>query len=214
MTQAPTWWTPDEVLRRLGEGQPLAEIAAKAGKERGFTKRQALADLDVWKASPVWAVRFQEALAVFEKKGGREVVGTGWYPDFYRAMEAEEGKIQAACDRMGISPSLVYARIRDRRAPSFDPEFAEQVANLEGIRYSKIRETFLDGAENGDLRAGAKALEARLPELHNAKAEVRLEGQVDHRHVHMILTPEVVAASANRTKVLLANRQPVIEAVR
>lgn len=204
-TTPPTWWTTDEVLRRLGEGQPLAEIAAKAGKERGFTKRQALADLDAWKASPVWAVRFQEALAVFEKKGGREVVGTAWYPDFYRAMEAEEGKIQAACDRMGISSGLVYARL-DRRNGVYDPAFAEQVRILEGTRYSKIRESFLDAAQAGDTRAGAKALEAAMPELHNAKHEVRLEGQVDHRHVHMILPPEVVAASASRMKTLFANR--------
>jgi hypothetical protein len=206
--RCPTWWTPDEVLRRLGEGQAVGEIASKAGKERGFTKRQALADIDAWKKSPVWAVRFQEALAVFERKGGRDVVGKGWYNEFYRAMEATEGKVQAACDRMGISSALVYARL-DRRNVVYDADFAEQVRILEGARYSKIRESFLDEAARGDTRAAAKVLEAAMPELHNAKHEVRLEGQVDHRHVHMILTPEVVAASASRTKTLLAGRQPV-----
>lgn len=205
-SQPPTWWSPDEVLRRLGEGQPLAEIAAKAGKERGFTKRQALADLDAWKASPVWAVRFEAALAVFEKKGGVEVVGTGWYPDFYRAMEATEGEIPAACTRLGISPALVYARIRDRRAPSYDAEFAEQVKNLETVRLSKVRETAINAAIAGDTRAGMKILEAALPELHNAKHEVAISGGLTNTHLHMHLTPEVVAASAGRTKTLLAGR--------
>lgn len=203
----PTWWTPEEVLRRLGDGQPLGEIAAKAGQERGFTKRQALADLDAWKASPVWKVRFETALAVFEKKGRVEFVGKSWYPAFYQAMEASGGKIQAACDRMDLSSALVYARL-DRRNGVYDAAFAEQVRILEGARYSKIRESFLDEAANGDTRAAAKALEAAMPELHNAKHEVRLEGQIDHRHVHMILTPEVVMASASRTKTLLAHREP------
>lgn len=213
MSQTPTWWTPDEVLRRLGEGQSAPELAAKAGQERGFTKRQALADLDAWKVSPVWAVRFQEALAVFEKKGGKEVVGTAWYTDFYAAMEVSEGKIGPACKRLGVSSALVYARL-DRRNTVYDPGFAEQVRILEGARYSMIRESFLDEAARGDTRAAAKALEAAMPELHNAKHEVAISGGLTNTHLHMHLTPEVVAASASRTKTLLANRQPVIEVAR
>lgn len=210
MSHTPTWWTPDEVLRRLGEGQSAPELAAKAGQERGFTKRQALADLDAWKVSPVWSVRFQEALAVFERKGGKEIVGTGWYLDFYAAMEATRGRVKAACRRMGISESLVYARL-ERKNAVYDPDFAEQVRILESARISDIRETALDAAEAGDTRAGMKILEAAMPELHNAKHEVAISGGLTNTHLHMHLTPEVVAASASRTKTLLANRSSIVD---
>jgi hypothetical protein len=125
---------------------------------------------------------------------------------FLESMDEADGKVELACELACIAPELIYALIRDRKSKHYDEEFAEQVNYAEGRRMSALRENLLDAAATPGLkgaRLAATVLATSMPTLHGATQEVKHVGEVVLQHA---LAPEVVAASAERTRKLMVGR--------
>ena len=125
---------------------------------------------------------------------------------FFVAMDEADGRVEFACDLAGVAPELVYA-LCERKNKCYDAEFAEQVRIAEGRRMSQLRENLLTAASEPGLKAArlaATVLASSMPTLHGATQEVTHVGEVVVSHA---LAPEVVAASAERTRKLMSGRE-------
>lgn len=206
----PSWWTVEKVIECIEGGEHPVMLCVRASQEMDGKVQPKTLRLDIWrwKNSATWGDRYQAALKLHTMrptKAGKGVVklSKNWYPKFYAAMRRDEvrGNIPLACEFSDVGVELVYALL-DKRNKLFDSEFAEQVRMLEALRYSEIRENFLDKAKT-DAKIGALALQSAMPSLHSPIQKVEVEGKIEHDHR---LPPEVVAQAQARASALLDGR--------
>lgn len=227
--ERPGWWTPEGVLERLQNGAYVLELCQKASDEAaavGVTVAPATLRGEVakWCETASMGEPLRAALALWKRNSSGELVlSKAWHDDFLSAMEVCDGNAEKASKMAGIGYGVVLA-VLDPRNKCHDREFAEQYRIAEAGRYGRIREKYMDLAENGEGKLAAmaqqKLSESGLPFLHAQKQEVQVSGRVEHghehehRHMHLhAMTPEmareVALASQQRVRRITSNREPV-----
>lgn len=208
----PEWWNPEEVLRRLQEGQYVGLICQEGAAEiDGEVSTKTLrADVSQWAESATWGEQFKAALKILRPDGkGGITIGKEWYEEFFVAMDACEGDAELACEACGVSYGIVLALL-DRRNKCHDKDFAERFRIAEAPRVGKVRSKYFKHAIDGDnYKVQEKILESHLPHMHSGKQEVHVSGGVDVTHgMSPAMSAAVMAASQNRTRALFAGREP------
>lgn len=207
----PSWWEPEQVLAALQGGEPVPTLCQRASDEcdGAVSPRRLRADISAWCQTLSWG----EPMSAAVKLWRRDTTGTGalimssdWHDEYLDALELANGNISDAADMACIGVGMVYARLEES-SPHYDKEFADKVKLLEGERMGRLRENVLKQAESPTLdgaKLAASILPTAMPSLHGQRKRVELTADVKVEHR---LAPEVVAASAARTKVLLAQRR-------
>lgn len=196
----------------LQHGERIATICQLGSNETGGKVTVGVLRRDVmdWSQSASMGEQFTRALGIWRRNAPVNNDTLLLSPDaksrFIDSMDEADGKVELACELSGIAPEVIYALIRDRKGKHYDADFAEQVAFAEGRRMSVLRENLLDAAATPGLkgaRIAATVLATAMPALHGATQEVKHVGEVTVNHA---LAPEVVAASAERTRKLMVGR--------
>lgn len=209
----PEWWTPEEVLRRLQDGQYVGLICKEgaAEVEEEVSAKTLRADVSQWAESATWGEQFRAALKILRPDGkGGITIGKDWYEEFFVAMEACEGEAELACEACGVSYGIVLALL-DRRNKCHDRDFAERFRIAEAPRIGKVRSKYFKHATDGEgnPKVQEKILESHLPHMHSGKQEVHVSGGVDVTHgMSPAMSAAVMAASQNRTRALFSGREP------
>lgn len=190
----------------LRSGERIAAICQLGSDETGGKVRPGALRHDVleWSESASSGEQFREALGLW-KRNGTPGLSVAARERFYDAMDEADGKVELACELANIAPEVIYA-LRERKNKCYDAEFAERVNHLEGRRMSTLRENLLDAAAEPGIkgaRLAAAVLASSMPTLHGVTQEVKHVGEVVLQHA---LAPEVVAASAERTRKLMLGR--------
>ncbi len=207
----PDWWKPEEVLRRLQDGQYVGTICMEAAAETGggLSAKTLRTDVSNWAESASWGEQFQAALKILRPDGkGGIVVGKGWYDELFVAMEACEGEAERACEACGVSYGIVLSLL-DRRNKCYDKDFSERFRIAEAHRVGKVRSQYFRHAIEGDNpKVQEKILESHLPHMHSGKQEVHVSGEVDLIHgMSPAMTAVVVQASQARMRALFQGRE-------
>lgn len=206
----PSWWGPEAVLNALQSGEPTPTLCQRASDECGgaVTPRRLRADISEWCQSLSYGEPMTAAVKLWRRDtggSGEMILSTDWHDEFLAALELCEGRISDAAEAACVGEDLVYARI-DEQSKHYDYEFAQRVRQLEGLRMAGLRENVLKQAA-APTADGAKlalnVLSTAMPTLHGGKKRVEMIANVNVQHS---LAPEVVAASAARTKALMGNR--------
>lgn len=211
----PSWWTAENVLEALRNGESAPAICIRAAAEcqipvKAVTLR---ADISKWANSATWGEQFTTALALYKSAGGDGgstglVFSKDWHDDFFAAMEQTNGVVPLACDLAGVGEGIVYA-LTDKRNKCYDADFTERFRIAEGSRMSKLRENVLSRAAEESMdgaRLAASVLQNAMPTLHASRQQVDVQGKVDVEVEHR-LAPEVVAAAQARYRALTTSRQ-------
>lgn len=219
--QRPSWWTQEQVLARLQEGQFIGALCQQASEEM-----QAIgvvvgaptlrAEFGKWCESLTWGEQLRAALGMWKKtSSGEMVLSKHWHDDFLAAMEVCEGNAERAAKMVGVGYGVVLSVI-ERRNKCYDADFAEKFKVAEMGRIGKVREKYMDLAENGDgkaaLRAQERLIEAALPSVHGTRQEVHVSGDIKHDHEHrhgmtQELAEEVVRAGQDRIRKITTGRE-------
>lgn len=218
----PSWWSPEKVLELLRGGEPTPLLCQRASDECGnaVTARRLRAEISSWCQSLTWGEDMSAAVKLWRRStdgSGEFVLSSDWHDEFLDALSLAEGNIPQAAEYACVGLDLVYARL-DEQGPHYDKEFAERVKVIEGLRMARLRENLLTQAEAptaDGAKLAAGVLATAMPALHGNKKQVKVQADVEvsHTHVHT-LAPEVVAASAARTKALMAQRRQLGDGVR
>lgn len=224
--ERPGWWTHEGVLARLQAGAYILALCQEASEELAaisvtVAPTTLRAEVSKWTESATWGEQLKAALGLWKRNSaGEMVLSKAWHEDFLSAMEACGGNAEKAAGMAGIGYGVVLA-VLDPRNRCHDPEFAEQFRIAELARYGKIRERYMDTAENGDGKLSTMAqqrlIESALPTLHGQKQQVEVSGGVlhghlhehEHRHLHAMAPDqarEVAVASQERMRRISAGR--------
>lgn len=219
--QRPSWWTQEEVLVRLQQGQFIGALCQQASEEM-----QAIgvvvgaptlrAEFGKWCESLTWGEQLKAALGMWKKaSSGEMVLSKHWHDDFLAAMEVCEGNAERAAKMAGVGYGVVLA-VLDKRHKCYDADFAEKFRIAELARVGQMREKYMVMAESGETQVAARAqeriIEAALPALHGKREEVHVSGNVQHDHEHrhgmtQELAEEVVRAGQDRIRKITAGRE-------
>lgn len=211
----PSWWTPATVLDLLQKGEPTPLLCQRAAEECGgaVSARRLRADISEWCQSLSFGEPMSAAVKLWRRDtggSGEMVLSDDWHDEFLAALELHNGNIMQAAESACVGVDLVYARIEES-SRHYNREFAERVRQLESLRMAELRENLLNQAAAPTLD-GAKlakdVLATSMPTLHGTKKRVEMTASVKVEHT---LAPEVVAASAARTKALIGNRQQALD---
>lgn len=216
--QRPLWWTQQGVLDRLQSGQFILAVCQDAVDEMAgagvtISVSRLRHEVSAWCESATWGDLLRTAMSLWKRTSSGEVVlSKEWHEDFLASLDHCDGNAPKAATMAGVGYGVVLA-VLDKRNRCYDPEFAEKFRIAEAVRAGRIREKYMDLAENGEgkdaVRAQEKIIESALPSLHGTKQEVLVSGKVDHahqhqhRHLHGVdpdLMQRVVSASQDRVR--------------
>jgi len=230
--ERPGWWTQEGVLSRLQSGAFILQLCQAAVDEMAevgivISPGTLRAEVGKWTESATWGEQFRAALALWKKtSSGAMALSKAWHDDFLAAMEAHGGNAEKAAKMAGVGYGVVLA-VQDPRNQCYDPEFVEKFRIAEASRIARMRERYMDTAENGDgklaQRAQERMIETALPALHGQKQELHVSGLLkhdhehahehehnhQHRHLHAMAPDqarEVVLASQDRMRRITAGR--------
>lgn len=168
-------------------------------------------EISRWAESASWGEQMTRALKLIVNTNQGVKISKDWYGEFFAAMDRTGGNAAEACEIAAIGQSVVLALI-DSRNKCYDPEFHERFRIAESTRVGAIREKFFRKAESdevGSLKAQMSILETQMPDMHGKSSNLRVSGEVDHAHSHMVtvgLAKEIVQASQSRVRALSAGR--------
>lgn len=218
--QRPSWWTQEEVLARLQQGQFIGALCQQASEEMAgigvvVGAPTLRAEFGKWCESATWGEQLRTALGMWKKtSSGEMALSKHWHDDFLAAMEVCEGNAERAAKMAGVGYGIVLSVI-ERRNKCYDADFAERFRVAEMQRIGRVREKYIDLAENGEGKAAVRAqerlIEAALPSVHGTRQEVHVSGNVQHEHEHrhgmsQELAEQVVRASQDRVRKITAGR--------
>lgn len=206
----PSWWGPAEVLDLLQRGEPTPLLCQRASEECGgaVSPRRLRADISEWCQSLSYGEPMTAAVKLWRRDtggSGEMILSDDWHDEFIAALELCEGNIADAAEAACIGVDLVYVRL-DEHSKHYNREFADKVHQLETLRMSPIRENYLKQAAvptPDGAKLAKDVLATAMPTLHGTRKKVEMIANVNVQHS---LAPEVVAASAARTKALMGNR--------
>lgn len=185
--QRADWWGPEYVLDRLESGETILEITATAGRRMGRAPLTLYGDVRSWlkRDEDGFTTRYQAAMLSNTgrvPRGGAPatVLDEKTVKLFFKELERNGGRLGPAAETVGVKQGTIYAK-RNPNGKDYDPEFARRVDELEGSRFGRIRENYLEAAEL-DPWLGERALITGLPHLHNPKHHVEISGRVEHHH--------------------------------
>lgn len=225
--ERPIWWTQEGVLAKLQDGTFIMAVCQSAADEMAqigmvISPNSLRAEVAKWCESASWGPQLKTALALWKKSSsGEMVMSKVWHGDFLGAMEACEGNAEKAAKMAQVGYGVVLALL-DKRNRCYDREFAERFRLAELERIGRVREKYMELAENGEGKAASRAqerlIESALPSLHGQKQELHVSGTVEHDHEHThgfsgALAREVVLASQDRMRKLNAGRQGMLPPV-